>query len=310
MKKGLVYYGGKQRLAPKIVPYLPPHTVYIEPFCGGCAVLFAKGRPEKRGNCYREVINDLDDLLITFYRELKSNPQLLERIKSTLYSRSMFKESLQILKNAKEYSNEDIALAYWIFINQTFSSSSILKNSWKTGVVNSNHASIFLNKKGQANSFVERIEEAYIECRDAVSVIKQWDSPQTCFYCDPPYIYANQGYRKKYSIDQYIELIDTLDGIQGSFVLSGYETEYEKQSWKKVEMKSYCSASSKGKTGEQKGRTKGQSGKVLEKLDRTECLWIKETSIDLVRKDRVKHLWSPSGGYVYRQSNRQGTLID
>lgn len=40
------YYGGKQRLASKIIQYIPPHTVYVEPFCGGCAVMFKKGLPE------------------------------------------------------------------------------------------------------------------------------------------------------------------------------------------------------------------------------------------------------------------------
>lgn len=59
MKPPFSYYGGKQRIASKIVPLLPPHTVYVEPFAGGAAVFFEKGRPET-GNksAYREVLNN------------------------------------------------------------------------------------------------------------------------------------------------------------------------------------------------------------------------------------------------------------
>jgi DNA adenine methylase len=50
----LTYYGGKQRLAAQIVALMPPHRVYLEPFAGGAAVLFAKPRAP------RETLNDID----------------------------------------------------------------------------------------------------------------------------------------------------------------------------------------------------------------------------------------------------------
>lgn len=45
MKTPIAYYGGKQRLASRIVKLMPKHTVYVEPFCGGAAVLFVKPFP-------------------------------------------------------------------------------------------------------------------------------------------------------------------------------------------------------------------------------------------------------------------------
>lgn len=42
MKTPLTYYGGKQKLAARIVTLIPEHRIYVEPFVGGGAVFFAK----------------------------------------------------------------------------------------------------------------------------------------------------------------------------------------------------------------------------------------------------------------------------
>ena len=77
VKLAIPYYAGKQRMASKIMPHLPPHTVYCEPFSGGLAVMMRKGLPEitDKSN-YREVINDKNDQLINMWRQLRSSPEL------------------------------------------------------------------------------------------------------------------------------------------------------------------------------------------------------------------------------------------
>ena len=52
MKTPISYYGGKQSLLKHILPLIPEHRIYVEPFFGGGAVFFAK-EPAKV-----EVIND------------------------------------------------------------------------------------------------------------------------------------------------------------------------------------------------------------------------------------------------------------
>lgn len=42
MKTPITYYGGKQKMLIHIMPLIPPHNIYTEAFCGGCALFFAK----------------------------------------------------------------------------------------------------------------------------------------------------------------------------------------------------------------------------------------------------------------------------
>ena len=36
------WIGGKRRLAGKILPQIPAHQCYVEPFCGAAAIFFLK----------------------------------------------------------------------------------------------------------------------------------------------------------------------------------------------------------------------------------------------------------------------------
>lgn len=71
--------------------------------------------------------------------------------------------------------------------------------------------------------YLSRMRGIYIENQDALKVIRRWDSPQTLFYCDPPYPSTDQrGYVHKYSEDDFKGLVATLAECEGSFILSAY----------------------------------------------------------------------------------------
>ena len=67
IKTPISYYGGKQNLIKHILPLIPNHVQYCEPFVGGAAVFFAK-KPSQI-----EVINDYDNRVVNFWFVLLQN---------------------------------------------------------------------------------------------------------------------------------------------------------------------------------------------------------------------------------------------
>lgn len=265
LKPPISYYGGKQRLASKIVKYLPKHTVYVEPFCGGAAVFFAKPLPRtNNSHHYRECLNDLDGQLINFYRVMQSTDRrfLLPQIMNTAYSREEY-ELAQFICNAIDGEYTSIERAWGYYVNLGMSFANKYGGGWSVSVYSHNSAATWENRKRHILKTAYRLKGVAFECKDALDVIRQWDSPQTLFYCDPPYINAEQGYKYTYSVDQYRELVSVLRRIKGSFVLSGYDNPYVPLNWPVIKFNARMSAA---------------NGCRRKDTARIECLWVVDRS--------------------------------
>ena len=287
MKTLISYYGGKQKIASKILKYFPPHSVYVEPFAGGAALLFTKPvLPVKENAHYRECLNDTSKLLINMYRVAIEYPDDFNRkIQATLYSQEDHKLAINICKNPDGYTELQKAWAYYVNINTSFSNT--LNSGWSTAVTTQNRAYSFMRKRQMIPYVLDRIKSVYISCEDAIKCISRWDSPQTLFYCDPPYPGANQGHYSGYTLDDWQNLCNTLDSIQGSYVLSNYAQSIEpKSAQQRVEIQAIMSASGKDRVGVD--RTKDPDAPIQENK-RTEVLWVCDRS-QSVRPSLVKVL--------------------
>ena len=66
-----------------------------------------------------------------------------------------------------------------------------------------------------------RLQKVVIENKDCVKLIRQYDRPESFFYCDPPYYNADQYYEAVSSDGfDHAGLADALLGIKGKFLLS------------------------------------------------------------------------------------------
>lgn len=289
MKTPISYYGGKQRLASKIIPYIPKHTVYCEPFCGGAAVLFSKPWPKATNtNNYREIINDIDGDLINFFKQLRDNgEELCRRLALTPYS-----ELEHQLAKAYKTETNDIERARKYYIAGQMSFAYSVNAGWHRSVYSENHAATHLNKVLQLPDFVSRLMGVYISNTDALKCIAQFDSPQTFFYIDPPYVGANQGHYSGYTQEHFNALIETLKKVKGSFILSCYENEALKDTeWERVVFEAHCTASGKGQTGRSRDTSKKQT--ELGDRKRFEHIYIKQAETP---REEIQKLYL-SGAY-------------
>ncbi|MDA8383451.1 MAG: DNA adenine methylase, partial [Betaproteobacteria bacterium] len=76
------------------------------------------------------------------------------------------------------------------------------------------------------DDIAERLLRVQIENRPAVDLIRLYDSADTLFYCDPPYLHETRGDSNAYGFEMdtagHEELAAALRKINGKAAISGY----------------------------------------------------------------------------------------
>lgn len=213
-----------------ILPRVPKHRIYVEPFVGGGAVFWAKEPSEV------EVLNDTNGEIINFYEIAQKNFKELEKeVKATLHSREQWRQAKVVYENPGMFSPLKRAWAFWVLANQSFSS--IVGGWWATSRGNSSEKSLKNKRERFSDSIKRRLERVQIDCVDALNVIKNKDSKETFFYCDPPYFNSDLGHYGGYTALHFMALLEMLSKIKGKFLLSSYPSEIlmkyaKKHKWK------------------------------------------------------------------------------
>jgi DNA adenine methylase len=207
--------GAKARLAPWIISFMPDHAAYCEPF-GGSAVVLLNKRPANH-----EVYNDLDEQLTRFFRVLQSplrSGKLLRRLGATPFSRNEFERALR----AVERPRDEVDHAWGVFCSAWFTRPGDRSNFFSAPTDGNGRVispgRTFARAKANLRDVIRRIENVVIENQCALDVIRQYDSERMLFYVDPPYP-GEKGYKCKVV---HVELIDLLNSIRGSYILSSY----------------------------------------------------------------------------------------
>lgn len=217
MKTPISYYGGKQTMLKHIRPLIPAHSLYCEPYAGGAVVFFDK-EPAKVN-----VINDLNGELVNFYRTVVTSfEELRSEVYATLHSRSIHNHAAYIYGNPQFFTNVQRAWAVWSLSKQGFSG--IIPSSFAYGKKKSLHATKIGNAKFAFDAALKQLlERATLECDSATAVIKRYDTADTWYFVDPPYVGCDMGHYKGMFNEQDLqELLDLLACLQGKFMLTMY----------------------------------------------------------------------------------------
>ena len=287
MRSPLVWLGGKGRLAERITPLLPrpgTHLTYVEPFCGGASILFSR-RPAGI-----EVINDMNGEVVHFFQTLRDHGDALrEYLQNTPYARAVF-EDWRVL-DPTGLDPIERAARFFIMSRASFMANGAAGGrlpSWAFARIDDNRArSVMKVVDDDLLKVRDRLRQVYIECGGGLDVIRRFDSPNTCFYCDPPYVMDTRksgGYADE--MPEHDALLDTLTEVHGMVALSGYPHEsYDRleidHGWKRHDFDLECQV---GRTRESRG------GKASGAIDtaRVESVWVNPALQRRLVKD-----WSP-----------------
>lgn len=232
LKTPITYYGGKQNMVSHILPKFPSHHTYIEPFFGGGAVFFAK-EPSKS-----EIVNDINHRLVTFYKVLKYDFEELEKlVDESFHSRMQHSESSLIYKSQKDEIQNPISCAWSVWMQTNMSYTSKIGGGFAYDKKGSTALRTFNKKNAFTEAYKTRLKKVTIECYDVLKVIKAYDSPDSFFYLDPPYVSSDQGHYGGYTLDDFRNLLDACTKMEGKFLLSSYPEELlleyrQKHQWK------------------------------------------------------------------------------
>lgn len=196
-------YGGKRFLAHRIAAYIPHHRTYSEPFAGGAAVFFAKDPSPK------EVLNDRDPEIAFMYKFIRDHTP---EDRNALAKRdwTMRREIFERLKNLKPQSDRDRFYKAFYLTRASYGK----KRGESYDISHEGRKIDFLNNIENAQM---RLNKVIISNKDYLQVLKEYDSPETFFYMDPPYPGKYNFFSEGFEHQGFIKAIK---GLKAKWIIS------------------------------------------------------------------------------------------
>jgi len=256
----LKYPGGKSYLADTIVYHLPHghYTRYVEPFLGGGAVLCAYG-PHPG---IQRIGSDVYDGLIRLWQYVaRGELELLDRVQELSYTQETFEH----WRDMTPVTVMDTAIKTLVTHRfsrggdgRSFAWSERLRGG-RPGDVNA-----WENFVAALPGISRSVRDVSFEVRDVLSAIDVYDTLDTLWYMDPPYIHETRVsvglYVYEMSLEYHKLLVERLRTLRGGCVLSGYRHPlYDGLGWRSVSYNVPCN-----------------QAQTAIKSRREEVLWIKE----------------------------------
>jgi DNA adenine methylase len=252
-------HGGKNYMARWIVSLMPRHLSYVEPYCGGCSVLFARDPddeslwlPPHKG--VSEVVNDLNCELTNFWRVLQEEACFAKFVRAVTAMPFSGIEYADASKNAMPtmpFDGPDAGRAVNFFVRNRQSLAGRMTGF--TGITKTRTRSRMNNETSAWISTVEGLPAVHarlmrvliLPSQPAVEVIRKFDMEETLFYIDAPYVHSSRATTSEYgqyemTDAEHVQLIEVLAKIRGKAMVSMYhhpiyDVLHLKYGWRHVE---------------------------------------------------------------------------
>jgi len=208
--------GSKRRFAELLTHILPPHRTYVEAFAGSAAIFFYKQPSE------REVLNDLDPLVVKVFR-------LIQKIPLDAKFPNLDTEAKVIAFHKANVHTPEAMLIQ-----------SLVRacGGWMgKPVPPGNKLQRFPNPINRLKYFKEykaRLKGVHITNEDYERVVDNNDGSDTVFFFDPPYEESdNLGYAKGSATFDFVRFADVVSKIKGKWLITINDSKYIRDLFKK-----------------------------------------------------------------------------
>lgn len=207
-KPVLTWPGGKQKLLKHLLP-IPPHECYVELFAGGLAMLLAK---EPSGV---EVVCDTHADLVNLYRCARFHGEELDReLRLRINSRRDFQHARQ-----HPGATDIQRAANWLFVaalcfGGEAASFGVVRKSGGGACTS------MIKIREKLATLSARLERVIIEDIGWQRCLALYDSPDTLFFAEPPYVGGKIKLYSAWTQAQMTELASALRGIRGNWLVT------------------------------------------------------------------------------------------
>tara|TARA_R110000737_G_scaffold72547_1_gene101078 strand:- start:32 stop:940 length:909 start_codon:yes stop_codon:yes gene_type:complete len=231
--------GAKSKLRDWLIPRFPDCHTYIEPFGGSFKVLMWKKR-----TATIEIINDVDDDLIHFFRHITFFPTELAELINSMPTHQSLVESIREELKAKSLTGLERAAAVYYSLKLSF-------NGTGTGYAGS--PTVLCSARANEGEFIRvakrlrRVDIRSGNAHDLIRAVNRRLDPVTYpggmfFYFDPPYdetagystVHGKSTYGKIEQQDLF-GLAKEVDAAGNKFMMTNSATDWLKERWCSIE---------------------------------------------------------------------------
>lgn len=218
--------GSKSRLVKTLLPLIPPHVCSCEVFGGGVALTLAKERSKV------EVINDTNGELISLYLNAQRHlPEVQRQLENIVASRRLF----DLAKQHPGLTEIERAMSFLIRNRTSFAG-----KGEHFGVVKTKGGGVAISRESLTetlNAFHARLDKVIIENHPWPRIIKNYDSPDTFFFFDPPYLDAPTGQYDGWTEEQMQEFGEAVPRLKGKWIVTVDDSKFNRRLFKQFKVR-------------------------------------------------------------------------
>lgn len=210
--------GGKGRLLKYLLPLIPKHRLYCEVFGGGLALFLAKNPSDI------EVINDIDQSLVSFYRVAKFHKDtLLDELDLVLNSRQEFNDYRD-----QPGLTEIQKAARWF-----------IRNKLSFGGLGSHFAATRTSHYSRRSTWIlniqalnRRLDTTTIERLSWEKFLDAYDHATGFYFLDPPYFDAGGAAYNGWDLDEFLQFADRVQKLKGKWLVTFQDSPEARRAFK------------------------------------------------------------------------------